>query len=213
MKKNLVIAVLSIALIVVVIASLVLSSGNFNPAPATATSTPVPPTSTSIPTSTSMSEPASITDTPDPCAQQNLQILVLDFNRISREYDDLSAIAQNTPREQLAPFISQMQAIRRKSEDFIAPTCMNTLKEYQLAYMNVYNDVLLALYSTSQTKTNLTKKDQILINQGVAQALDSHNKYMIEMARLLGVTPSVPTPPPASETPATLQTTETPTSG
>ena len=207
MKKNIVITELSIAFIMVVVASLVLSSCGFRPTLVSFTSTPLPPTSTPQPPPETVT--ATVTNTPDPCALQNLQVLVLDFNRISREFDDLSVIAQNTPREQLAPIITQLQTIRRKSEDYSVPACMTSLKEDQLAYMNVFTDTLLALYS-SLTKSKLTEKDVTLINQGMAQAVENHNQYMLEMARLLGVTPSVPTRLPASETPTTLTTTATP---
>ena len=176
------------------ITSLVLSSGGFGAASAVAASaTARPPSNTPL-------APATETKAPDPCDPQNLQILVVDFNRIARAFDDLSVVAQNTPREQLAPIITQLQTIRRNSEDYNVPECMAVLKELQLSYMNVFNDTLLSLY-VSVTKSKLTTEDVAAINQGMAKAIDIHDQYLSEIARLLGVTPSNPTPLPATGTP------------
>jgi hypothetical protein len=151
--------------------------------------------------------PPTLTNTPDPCSEENLQVLVPIFNRNSRAFDDLSVIAQNTPREQLVPIVSQLQEIRRAAEDYAVPSCMSKAKEYQLAYMNTFIDTLLALYSSLTSK--LTDQDVNLINQGMGLAIQYHDQYMIETARLLGVT--LPAPPTAistlegTTTPAALQ--------
>ena len=127
MKKTCSVATGVVFVSIIVIGVIVVSLLNIRPPEA-----PVPTvTSTSIPTATTTDVPT-VTYTPDPCALQNLQVLVLDFNRISREFDELSVIAQNTTREQLAPVITQLQTIRRKSEDYSVPACMTSLKEDQL---------------------------------------------------------------------------------
>jgi hypothetical protein len=133
--------------------------------------------------------------TPDPCAPENVKAQVMDFNHIAREFDDLSVIAQNTPREQLTPIITQLQGIRRRSEDYLVPSCMQKLKEYQLNYMNVFINTLVALYSSLTSE--LTEDRVATINQGMAAAVQYHDQYLIEMARLLGVTLPAPSAPAA----------------
>jgi hypothetical protein len=163
----------------------------------------ISPESTQIPTSTLLPV---LTSTPDFCSQEGLQLLVTDFNRKAREFDDLSILANNTPREQLVPIISQLQEVRRSSEDYGVPPCMATLKEYQLAYMNVYINTLLALYSSLTSE--LTEEDVLLINQGLQISMQYHDQYAIEMARLLGVTLE---PTPTNQNSPIPSSTETPT--
>lgn len=153
------------------------------------------------PTSTSLPLP---TFTPDPCSPENVKPIALEINRHARAFDDLSVLAQNTPRENLAPIISQLQDIRRQAEDFVGPACVAKLQEYQLSYMNMFINTLVGLYSSLTTQ--LTDNDVNMINQGMAQAVEYHNQYLIELARLLGVTlaPTVTAPPavvPATATP------------
>ena len=137
------------------------------------------------------------TYTPDPCSESNLQALVPEFNRNARAFDDLSAIAQNTPREDLAPMISQLQEIRRLAEDYSVPPCMASAKEYQLAYMNTFIETLLVLYASINTQ--LTNKDVETINQGMGLAIQYHDQYMVETAHLLGIVlPPTPTLTPTA---------------
>src|SRR5688572_15779074 len=75
--------------------------------------TPSSPTPTEVHTST----PA-LTSTPDACAPENIRASVLELNKFARAFDDLSVLAENTPREQLVPIITKLQNIRRESEDF-----------------------------------------------------------------------------------------------
>lgn len=153
------------------------------------------------PTNTSLPLP---TFTPDACSPENVKPIVLEINRHARAFDDLSVLAQNTPRENLVPIISQLQDIRREAEDFAGPVCVAKLQEYQLSYMNTFINTLVGLYSSLTVE--LTENDVNMINQGMAQAVQYHNQYLIEMARLLGVTlaPTVTAPPavvPATATP------------
>ncbi len=143
-----------------------------------------------IPTATHTSMPAP-SNTPDACAPENLQAAALELNKFAREFDDLSVLAQNTPREQLVPIITQLQDIRRNSEDFVAPACMLKMKEYQLNYMNMFIETLVALYSSLTSE--LTENDVLLINQGMALSVQYHDRYLMETARLLGVTLAAPT--------------------
>jgi hypothetical protein len=165
------------------------------------------------PIASSTSRPAS-TNTPDPCSPQNLQVSVPDLDKLMRQFDDSIQIAQNTPGDQLVPIITDLQAVRRSSQDFTAPDCMENLKQLQLSYMNTYINTLLALYNNysdmatakpyvaiataySATATPppvvlqylaLFNQDAVMINQGISQANGYHNQYEAEKARLMGVT-------------------------
>jgi hypothetical protein len=165
------------------------------------------------PVASSTSRPAS-TNTPDPCSPQNLQVSVPDLDKLMRQFDDSIQIAQNTPGDQLVPIITDLQTVRRNSQDFTAPGCMENLHQLQLSYMNTYINTLLALYNNysdmatakpyvaiataySATATPppvvlqylaLFNRDAVMINQGISQANGYHNQYEAEKARLMGVT-------------------------
>ncbi len=164
---------------------------------------PAAPTATAADTHTPAPTP-----TPDPCSPANIQPIALDFNGIASEFDDYSVIAQNTPRQDLSPTISELQRIRRSSDGYVVPSCLATLKELQLAYMNAFIEAIVALFATNQnadaTAVNpqtgqivlfehaLTDQDAALINQNMGLALQYHEQYLDEMARIMGVT-RVPT--------------------
>jgi hypothetical protein len=163
-----------------------------------------PATSAQSATSTSLP-----TATPDPCAQQNIQSTLIEFDKLSREFSDSFALAQNTGAAQLAPIISELQRIRREAEDYVIPPCLTKLKEYQLGFMYSSIDAFMMMYSNfanvaMQDLSNPNYKPVIdLVNQRLAQANDYRNKYQIEGARLLGITLPAPT--------ATVIPSETPT--
>jgi len=188
---------------------------------------------TSSPQATSPSQPQA-SNTPDPCAPQNVTATVTDLDKLTRQFDDSIQIAANTPGDQLVPIITQLQAIRRSTEDFTAPGCMDNLKSLQLNYMNTYINTLLALYNNyadmatakpyigiatayAGTATPpvavknylaLFDQDAGMINQGINQANAYHNQYEAEKARLEGVTL---TPTPVQLVPASTPAAATPT--
>jgi len=153
---------------------------------ACAAPTPAPPTA--VPTAPPTPVPPP-TATPDPCAPENLQEAIIPVDRLMREFDDASLLAQNTPQELLLTPISDLQRIRREAEDQEIALCLLDLKSYQVAHMNSVIDVLIGF---------LKGADADLINQGSAQARQLHDQYTLELARLLGIT----LVPMASETPA-----------
>jgi hypothetical protein len=151
-----------------------------------------------VPTAT-----VTLTSTPDPCTQENIIAEIQAVNRLMREFDDVSALSANTPREELKPTIADLQRIRRDTEDKSVPSCLLSLKELQLAQMNTFIQTLLAFIGGA---------DQEMVNQGIGLSRQLHNQYMIEMARLQGVTiPPTPSPAPAIGTPSTTQKAELPT--
>ncbi len=200
---------LSIIVIIILVVSLVLTVGVglFVSRPAS-TSTPPPlPDRTNGP---------NLTATLDACAPGNVQATTQNFNKLTRQFDDIAQVALNTPGNQLAPLVTQLQDVRRNAEDYNAPPCLQTLKQYQLNYMNTYINTLLALYSaypalsSTSTPQDLVKQDVAVINQGMAQGNQYHKQYEVELATLLGITLPAPTDTPAGTQPVTIPATPTP---
>jgi len=96
-----------------------------------------------------------------------------------REFDDASTLAASRPRDELIASISDLQRIRREAEDQITPSCLSTLKSIQISHMNSVINTLVAFMGGA---------DQTAVDQGIALARDQHDKYTLELARLLGIT-------------------------
>lgn len=123
----------------------------------------------------------------DPCSPQNLPTTVQPVNDLMREFDDASQLAANLAVEQLPEVISNLQRIRRDTEDVKIPACLLTLKTHQLNHMNLMIQTLLAFVGGA------TKEE---LNNGLEQAREEHDLYSLEIVRLLGITlaPLTPTP-------------------
>jgi hypothetical protein len=119
------------------------------------------------------------TNTPDPCASENIEAEVNKVHKFMREFDDASSLAANRPQEGLADAISELQQIRREAEDQVIPYCLGDLKTYQVSHMNTVINTLIAFMSNS---------DQEIVNQGISLAREQHDQYTLELARLLGLT-------------------------
>lgn len=140
--------------------------------------------------------------TPDLCSAANLPDEISKANKLMREFDDYSSLASNTPQNQLINLIPEMQRILRDVEDLPVPVCLQTLKQLEMAHMNLVIKILIAFMNTQGA-------DVQSINTGIAKAREIHTKYDVEMARLLGITLVVPptnTPgaSPNATTPATV---------
>lgn len=140
--------------------------------------TPIAEISTQVPTDSPTALPA-FTNTPDPCAPENLEAEVQKVHKFMREFDDASALAASRPRDQLADSIAGLQKIRRDAEDQPTPICLGNLKTYQISHMNSVINTLIAFMSGS---------DQQVVDQGIAQARGLHDQYTIELAKVLGLT-------------------------
>jgi len=90
-------------------------------------------------------------------------------------------LASSVPRDQLSSSIADLQRIRREAEDETVPTCLGNLKSYQIQHMNSVIETLLAFVRGNS--------DQALLNQAIALAGQQHDQYILELARLLGITP------------------------
>jgi hypothetical protein len=198
-----IVIVLSIVAIVVIVVSLLnmRAPAEEHPAP-TGTATVV--------------QTPTLTQTPDPCAPQNMASTIMEFDKLSREFSDTFVLAQNTAAVQLSPVISEMQEIRRRAEDFRVPPCLATLKEYQLGFMNTAIDTSLLLFSSFTGDPNQTiTQEQVnaivaQVNQLMTQTSQYGNQYTIEMARLLGVTLTPSRTPRPEAVPTEVGTTAAP---
>ena len=143
-----------------------------------------PPTSivteetTATPVSTST---IAVTTTPDLCASDNIQAEVDKVHRHMREFDDASILASAMPRDQLSSSIADLQRIRREAEDEAVPACLGNLRSYQIQHMNSVIETLLAFVRGNS--------ELAVLNQGIALAGQQHDQYILELARLLGLTP------------------------
>jgi hypothetical protein len=115
----------------------------------------------------------------DPCSSQNLPATIEPINDLMREFDDASELAANLPAAQLPEAISNLQRIRRATEDAQIPACLSALKTHQLNHMNLMIQTLLAFVGGANQQD---------LNTGVEQARKEHDLYSLEIVRLLGVT-------------------------
>jgi len=123
--------------------------------------------------------PLPVTNTPDLCAPENIEAEIQKIHAYMREFDDASTLAASRPREELAASIADLQRIRREAEDQPTPSCLATLKTYQISHMNSVINTLVAFMGGA---------DQATVDQGIAFARNQHDQYTLELARLLGLT-------------------------
>jgi len=135
-----------------------------------------------------------VTNTPDPCASENIESEIQKVHAYMREFDDASTLAASLPRDNLAASIAELQRIRREAEDQTTPSCLATLKTIQISHMNSVINTLVAFMGGA---------DQSAVDQGIALARDQHDQYTLELAHLLGVTvePASVTTPEQTPTP------------
>jgi hypothetical protein len=166
---------------ILVLTGLLASCGGV-PTSATVNNTTQAATSSTVlvPTASSTTESvAAPSSTPDPCSAGQIEDEVQKVHRHMREFDDASALAGNVPRDQLADSVAELQRIRRDAEDQQVPTCLTNLRKYQVEHMNSVINTLLAFIGGS---------DATSLEQGLAIARQQHDQYILELARLLGLT-------------------------
>ena len=151
-------------------------------------------TSTPLPSTTEISLDPSMT--PDVCSSGLVEAEVQKVHRHMREFDDASILASNMPREQLNDSIAELQRIRREAEDEQIPACLTDLKTYQVDHMNSVINTLLAFVGGT---------DAQVLEASITVARDQHDKYTLELARMLGLT-VVPATVPVINTPVETAT-------
>lgn len=136
---------------------------------------------------------ATTTSTPNPCSGENIETEVQKVHKFMREFDDASSLASILPVDQLGDAISNLQKIRREAEDQPTPICLVDLKTFEISHMNSVISTMLNLIGYANGTV-----DKQVIDQGIAFARDQHDKYTIELARVLGLTvvPVATTIPP-----------------
>jgi len=176
MKKSILLIIAS-ALILTISLSGCGSSGTLEAAPTA--------TETAMPTIT-------ITATPDLCAPENIRAEVDKVHRHMREFDDAATLAASMPREQLSGPIADLQRIRRDAEDETVPSCLLTLRDFQVKHMNSVISTLIAFLSVSDplaidcTSAERSAKVEVIC-QSIGIARQQHDQYTLELARILGI--------------------------
>lgn len=95
-----------------------------------------------------------------------------------RAFDDYAAIVSNTGRDQLAFPVSELQRIRRETEDIVVPDCLVTLKTASLEYMNQVISTSLAF---------MRSEDQEQVSGRLQLSRQLRAVYETEKDRLLGI--------------------------
>jgi len=184
--------------------TIILSGCGNNPSPAPAATL----TQESIP---SIPPTVEASTTPDPCLPPQIEGEVQKVQRHMREFDDASTLASNVPQGQLSNSIADLQRIRREAEDEPIPACLTDLRKLQVEHMNSVINTLLAFMRSSDPQaigdcSNIENNPEATaICQNIVLARQQHDQYLVELARILGLTVV-----PAAE--ATVSTpSETPT--
>lgn len=129
--------------------------------------------------------------TPDICSTELIEAEVQKVHRHMREFDDASILASKMPREELSEPIAGLQRIRREAEDEEIPACLINLKTHQVDHMNSVIGTLIAFIGGA---------DRAALEQSILIAREQHDRYTLELARLLGLT-VVPATVPVLGTP------------
>jgi hypothetical protein len=151
---------------------------------------PSPASATLAISSSAEPDPGSFT-TPDVCSTELIEAEVQKVHRHMREFDDASILASKMPREELSEPIAGLQRIRREAEDEEIPACLISLKAHQVDHMNSVIGTLIAFIGGA---------DRASLEQSILIAREQHDRYTLELARLLGLT-VVPATVPVLGTP------------
>ena len=121
----------------------------------------------------------------DVCSDTALKGVEIDrFTRLMSQFDDVSILAQITPKEQMAVVILKMQDIKHETENQKAPACLEALKDAQIDYLNVVIQTMFGfLGGASGERLNA----DILLSRELRQV------YEEEKANALGVPYATPT--------------------
>jgi hypothetical protein len=172
------------------------------------------PSVTQTSTSTEIANEVSVSPTtsvaPDECSPEQIETEVQNVQRHMREFDDASTLASSMPRNQLSEPIANLQRIRREAEDEVTSPCLNELRKYQIDHMNsVINTLLAFMRATDPLAIDCVEiqsnTEEEAICQTIVLARQQHDQYVLELARLLGITPVAATGAPEaspSETPS-----------
>jgi hypothetical protein len=125
--------------------------------------------------------------TPDPCIKENLPAQIKAISRVMADFDELTFLAQSTPKEQLAVVILEMQKVRRSALDLETPVCLKEIKDVEVNFMD---GVILTMANFMAGASGIPIQSQINSTR------ELRNKYEAQVAEKLGVTYVTSTPPP-----------------
>lgn len=203
MKKEILPFVLSMLVFVIVLSG---CGGNV-PATSTQQEQATAPAATEASTQETVStEAAPGSGTPDLCVSPQLEVEAQKVQKHMREFDDASILASSVPQAQLSTSIADLQRIRREADDEAVPSCLVDLKGYQLSHMNSVINTLLAFMRAKEPLSIdcvdiQANTEEEAVCQNIALARQQHDQYLVELARVLGLT-VVPATPGTAPTPA-----------
>jgi hypothetical protein len=139
-----------------------------------------------------ISPPSTLTLESNLCASGEIEAQVEKVHRHMREFDDAAAVASNATQGELNGPIAELQRIRREAEDEQIPNCLTDLKKYQIDHMNTVITTLFEFKSASNPQvfdcTTIDSTEEESICGHIALAREQHDQYLLELARLLGLT-------------------------
>jgi hypothetical protein len=116
-----------------------------------------------------------MTPTPDPCSQSEITKYIDTINGVARRFDDAYTLANSTPRMSLPPVISDLQAIRRDTEDLKVPVCADKAKQALVAYMNAtIESIRLFMVDDFDSKIDAANADAV-------KKLEAYKTIMAEL--------------------------------
>jgi hypothetical protein len=119
-------------------------------------------------------------DNIDPCGDELLETTATPLTSLMEIFDDGADIAANSPHEQLAEPIANLQALRREAEDLEVPICLAKLKTAQIDYMNSVIDTLLMF---------LSLQDEDVVMVGVEISDELRAIYETQVSEIFGTEP------------------------
>jgi hypothetical protein len=160
---------------------------------------PTPPLSASAPTSPAEALATTISTTSDPCVSPQIEAEVQKVQKYMREFDDASLLASSVPQAQLSTSIADLQRIRREADDQPIPECLTALKALQIQHMNAAINTFLAVLRLKSAEpidcsNAANSPEQQALCQNFALASQYHDQYLLELARVLGITVVPATP-------------------
>jgi hypothetical protein len=121
----------------------------------------------------------------DECAPGFVATTIRPITDSMREFDDLSSILSNQPRDQVADTVEKLQAVRRDLENVVVADCALKLKGTALNFMNeVINTGLLFMRGGTEE----------VISESIASARAARDLYETERSILLGIITPTPAP-------------------
>lgn len=125
----------------------------------------------------------------DPCSITKRFDSLDQLNDQFKEFSDETIVASTTPRISLPSVVSQLQAIRRATDNLEVPACMGRVKAALLVYMDTKTDVYLTFMNPDNSDAAVSARDK-----DADKAFDAYLKEIESLS-------STPSPTAASSNP------------